>query len=154
MLITNENYAYIFFEIIEKCASKKVLDAGMILKRLGSVSRGLMNREVPVNMVLDGIDFWPEIQFPVWNTVYQSIIPYDEFIIEDRQDQYDLVLFLGIRELEEKVSSEELLHWGKVLAKQVLVDVVPEVWRKEVSKDSITELRVEQDTFFLINFGE
>ncbi len=62
MILKNENDIYMYFETIEQLAPQRVLDIGMFLKRIGSVSRKVMDREVPAEVCLDGIDF-PNFSF-------------------------------------------------------------------------------------------
>ena len=78
MILKNENDIYMYFETIEQLAPQRVLDIGMFLKRIGSVSRKVMDREVPAEVCLDGIDLFPQFQFPVWRNQGKSgmILPF------------------------------------------------------------------------------
>lgn len=73
MIIKSENSIYIFYEIIRQLEPNSILDMGMFLKRVGSVSTKIMGREIPEQIVLDGVDFFPEISFPVWDTIYHQV---------------------------------------------------------------------------------
>lgn len=66
MIIRNENDIYIYFEVITQLEPRKILDIGMFLKRIGSVARKVMDEELSEELVLDGVDLFPEIDFPVW----------------------------------------------------------------------------------------
>ena len=58
-----ENDIYLYFETVQQLEPQRVLDIGMLLKRAGSVSRKAMNREVVEGIQLDGVDFFPEMNF-------------------------------------------------------------------------------------------
>ena len=65
MILKNENSIYMFYEAIEQLEPEKILDVGMFLKRTGAVSRKVMSRDIPEDRQLTGIDFFPELTFPV-----------------------------------------------------------------------------------------
>ena len=73
MILKNENSIYMFYEAIEQLEPEKILDVGMFLKRTGAVSRKVMSRDIPEDRQLTGIDFFPELTFPVWNMIYDQI---------------------------------------------------------------------------------
>ena len=58
MILKNENDIYIYFETIAQLEPKTILDVGMFLKRIGSVSRKAMDGGVPEDVRLDGVDFF------------------------------------------------------------------------------------------------
>ncbi len=74
MVLTNRSAIYIYFDLIKQLEPKRILDIGMFLKRTGSVSRKMMARQVPESVILDGIDFFPEMNFPVWNNIYNRVL--------------------------------------------------------------------------------
>ena len=98
MILKNENDIYIFFEAIEQLEPGRVLDVGMFLKRIGCVSRKAMNREVPEETQLDGVDFFPETNFPVWDGIYDSVLDVDGFAAKGTPDLYGLAVVLGTEE--------------------------------------------------------
>ena len=53
MILKNENDIYLYFETIEQLEPKHILDVGMFLKRIGSVSRKVMDREVLADIRLE-----------------------------------------------------------------------------------------------------
>ena len=73
MILTNETDIYTFFEIIDKSEAGSILDVGMFLKRIGSVSRQVKEKEIPRDRILTGVDYFEEIQCPVWNNIYDKI---------------------------------------------------------------------------------
>lgn len=78
--ITNSNAMFCYFEMIQKLGAKSVLDAGMLLKRIGAVSRQMAGVEVGADILLCGIDMCSEIYLPICWDIYSEIITGDDFI--------------------------------------------------------------------------
>lgn len=57
MILNNQNDMYLYFQMINELQPDSVLDAGMFLKRAGSVSRQMMGCGISEDVRLDGIDF-------------------------------------------------------------------------------------------------
>lgn len=152
MILANENDIYIFFEIIEQLEPKSILDLGMFLKRVGSVSRKIMNNELPCDIRLDGVDFFPEINFPVWNNVYDEIINYKTYFGNNQNRKYDCAILLGTKELKKTVSFSEIINAVEENARYMLVSDDSEIQTQK--KHKIVDLKVEGDTYYLIDFGE
>lgn len=154
MILTNQNDIYIFFEVIRQIEPKSILDIGMFLKRAGSVSRKAMDGEVAEDIRLDGIDFFREIDFPVWKNIYNRIIDYQVFLAEDEKQTYDLVILLGADALRQIISLKEIARKATELSRYVLTDKFADVWVMQYADAKVIDLKVEEDTYFLIDFGE
>lgn len=154
MILTNQNDIYIFFEVIRQIEPKSILDIGMFLKRAGSVSRKAMDGEVAEDIRLDGIDFFREIDFPVWKNIYNRIIDYQVFLAEDEKQTYDLVILLGADALRQIISLKEIARKATELSRYVLTDKFADVWVMQHADAKVIDLKVEEDTYFLIDFGE
>lgn len=154
MIITNENDGYIFFEVIKRLEAMSILDVGMLLKRIGAVSRCAMNEEVPKDALLAGVDFFPETDFPVWKNVYDQIIQKDAFLECQQIQQYDLAVMLGAEELAERVDMPEIIRKVGCQTCYVLTDALLEDWKKQKPDLRMIDVSVENDRYYLLDFGE
>ncbi len=77
--ITSQNDLFIYFEVIRQLRAKSVLDLGPTLKRGGAVSRQVADSSLSLDIRLTGVDLFPEIDAPVYNTVYDRILSLKEF---------------------------------------------------------------------------
>lgn len=152
MIIKNENSIYIFFQMIEQIKPQSVLDMGMFLKRVGSVSRKIMGCEVPAFVQLDGIDFFPEVSFPIWNRIYNQILPADRYFETEQEKRYDLAIVLGAEELQKKRCLQEIIKRA-ALSHYVLTDKMASEWNAQDKLVRVTDMTVEEDTYFLLEFG-
>lgn len=95
-VITDADEIYTYFEIIRQLSPKSILDVGMMLKSMGAVSRQAMHCEIPQSARLDGVDFYPEINLPIYQAVYDHI--YTK--IKLPQEFYDLSVCMGFFEAD------------------------------------------------------
>lgn len=152
MILKNENDIYIYFETLEQLEPKAVLDIGMFLKRVGSVSRKTMDRGVPEDVGLDGVDFYPEADFPVWKTIYNSIIGKSLFLKKKDLLRYDLAIFLGAEEiLKNEEDALQMLEKIGQSANYLLTDLKKEQWSLYWPKARGIDLNVEKDAYFLLD---
>ena len=133
MILKNENDIYIYFETIEQLEPGNILDVGMFLKRIGSVSRKVMSREIPAYIQLDGVDFFPETSFQIWEKIYDSIT--DVSALYQKQDF-------------EAVSEKAAKHTRYLLADRNLKQ-----WNKILPDEKIKELNLEEKKYYLFDFG-
>lgn len=111
-----QNDIFAFYEVINDIKPQKVLDVGMFLKSVGSVSRKIMNLEIDEKVWLMGIDFCPVIQFPVFREIYNEIYTTKEFIHkEETIKRIDLGIYLEAR--NRKLLGKEKQIIEKVLGK-------------------------------------
>ena len=153
MILKNENDIYLYFETIEQLEPKHILDVGMFLKRIGSVSRKAMDREVLPDIRLDGIDFFPEKKFAVWESIYDSITDAMAFLESRRQEKYDLAFFLGIEALRRKQGFAETAEKAAKCVRYLLADQNLKQWNETLPKSRIKELNLEGKLYFLYDFG-
>lgn len=152
MILTNENDIYIFYEVIEQLEPQRILDMGMFLKRIGSVSRKAVNREVPEGVRLDGVDFFPEISFAAWKNVYDEILEYRNLGDMNPGREYDCTILLGIEEIQTKMPLSEIIQKVQKCSRYVLTDRMAAAWKE--TKCRIVDLKVEDDIYYLVDFGE
>ena len=97
-MMYTQNDIFVFYEIINDIKPEKVLDVGMFLKSVGSVSRKIMDKKIDENIWMKGVDFMPEVQFPVFQQIYDEIITIQSFLKQsDNKEKYDLGVFLKKR---------------------------------------------------------
>ena len=153
MILKNENDIYIYFEAIEQLEPQKVLDIGMFLKRIGGVSRKAMNRRVPANTDLDGIDLFCDIKLPIWETIYDSVMTAEAFLEDPEEERYDLAVFLGAEEAAEKLPLLKMAEALYARAKYVLLDGLSDVWKSCWKDVSTRDINLEENHYYLLNFG-
>lgn len=151
MILKNENDIYIYFETIAQLEPKTILDVGMFLKRIGSVSRKAMDGGVPEDVRLDGVDFFPDTDFPVWKTIYHTIFE-KSFFDKKNAFRYDLAVFLGSREIQKKESGcFPMMKQIGQSARHLLTDMRKEQWGLYWPKARGIDLNVEKDSYFLLD---
>lgn len=153
MILKNENDIYIYFETIGQLEPQSVIDVGMFLKRIGGVSRKAMNREAPAQICLDGVDWFQELKFPVWDQVYDLILTMEEFLSDKDQKRYDLAIFLGTDEIIKKLPLLRAARALSARAKYVLLDGLPDVWKSHWKDAAVRELNLEGNCYYLLNLG-
>lgn len=152
MIIKNENSIYIFFQMIEQIKPQSVLDMGMFLKRVGSVSRKIMGCEVQASIELDGVDFFPEVSFPIWKTIYNQTMTAERYFEMENGKRYDVVTVLGIEELQKKSRLQDIVKKA-TLSHYVLTDKMAPEWSAQDNFVRVTDMTVEDNTYFLLEFG-
>lgn len=155
MIIRNRNYIYTYFHIIKELQPLSVLDIGMFLKRVGSVSRQMMNCEISWDIRLDGIDFFPELQLPAWETIYNEIYTETSFWAGDGISAYELGIFLGSDTLmlNNRNSLKKMLLQVSNKVSWFLTDTFLRETFEELSGRRMQPVTVESDTCYLIDFG-
>ena len=154
MILKNENDIYIYYETIEQLEPERVLDIGMFLKRTGSVSRKVMNREVPKEIWLDGVDFFPETHFLVWNNIYNRIVSPDRFLREAPNVVYGLAVLLGVEEIVSNACFLRIMKKLPECARYLLTNRVLDVEKMNWPGVKIIDLHVEQDAYFLVEMQQ
>ena len=154
MILKNENDIYIYFEVIEQLEPRRILDIGMFLKRIGGISRKAMNREVPEDIQLDGVDFYPEIDFPVWHHMYNNIYDVDSFLKNDRKAPYELAVILGAETFYQDSACSLMMLKLSECVRYVLVNQISEEWKHQVSVFRTIDLQVEGDCYYLLDLGK
>lgn len=77
--VTDADAIYYYFEILKNIGKGSILDAGMFLKRIGAVARQVMGCEVSANVLLCGIDFFPEVTMELYREIYDEMLTRDQF---------------------------------------------------------------------------
>ena len=104
-IITDKDLSYFYFEMIKSSGAQTVLDVGMFLKKMGTVSRQALGSGIGMNVKLYGIDTIPEIRLAVYDKIYDEIITEKEFIdygiVDDsgKEKQFDVASLLSLDEI-------------------------------------------------------
>lgn len=151
MRIKNKNDIFAYFEIIQELEPKTILDAGMFLKRIGSVTRQIMNQEVPQEICLNGIDFFPEISFAVWDNIYDRIYTWQDFLDECKGNQYELGIILGSDALLERIDIAELFQVMGDCCGYFLLDYLAVKNIKDIESFRVREIKIEGDVYYFID---
>ena len=154
MILKNENSIYMFYEAIEQLEPEKILDVGMFLKRTGAVSRKVMSRDIPEDRQLTGIDFFPELTFPVWNMIYDQIETAESYYKKQDTEKYDLAVVFGAEDFQKKVSMDKIITKTAHVSKYVLLDQWIPAWKSQKRFIRATDIKVENDIYFLAMFEE
>lgn len=149
MRIKKENDIFAYFEIVNELEPESILDAGMFLKRIGSVSRQMMNQEISEEIQLEGIDFFPEISFAAWNNIYDRIYTWQDFLQEGKQ--YHLGIVLGSNALEEFVDVVELMERMKNCCGYLLLGDLPEKCKEGIENDKSQEIKIEGEVYYFVD---
>ncbi len=155
--VTNGNDIYMYFEIMKQLGSKRVLDIGMFLKRMGAVSRQIMGTAVAEDVYLCGVDFMPDCKVAVYDVIYDKIIETSDYVKmlsgEFQDEHFDLAYMLYTQESLSLQEEKLVWEWLSGHVKQVVVDKGSLVRNCEFIKQySYRELTVDNDSYGLIIF--
>lgn len=117
--ITDKNDMFVYFEVIRQIQPAAVLDIGMLLKRVGAVTRQLMGREISPQLLLEGLDLLQDTDYEVVHTIYNTVYK-DAAKLPDRR--YDLAFLLRSEELIDRTTEEKLWQYLCVHADSVVTD--------------------------------
>lgn len=113
-IITDSDMMFYYFQMIQNSGPHTVLDVGMLLKRMGAVSRRAMSTEISEDIILCGIDLFPEYQMPIYEEVYDEIIPRDKFFREYTRfscvsgELFDIAVMLDVEQYLDRDDEEAL----------------------------------------------
>jgi hypothetical protein len=77
--ITGKNDMYMYLELLRQFEPDAVLDVGMFLKRTGAIARNIGDMGISQAIVIDGVDFAPQIEADVYRRVYDDIEAWQDF---------------------------------------------------------------------------
>lgn len=151
MILTDETDIFAFFEVIDQVEASSILDVGMFLKRIGSVSRQIKEKEIYPNQRLTGVDFFPEISCPVWEKIYDDIYKPDEIFWTENTNQYELAVVLQLEEHMEKNLADCMWQWMSGHVSYILTDWdMKKIENRAEYKNSL-EIRIDDKIYhFLI----
>jgi hypothetical protein len=73
---------------VTQISPQSMLDIGMFLKRIGCISRHVLDDEIDSECILDGADCMPDIKVPVFHTIYDHILPLEDFLTNTTSLEY------------------------------------------------------------------
>lgn len=78
--INKQNDIYMVFRIIEELEPKEIVDIGMFFKRVGMISRNVMEKTIPDDIELVGVDIFRQWDMPVWKNIYNRIYSVEKYL--------------------------------------------------------------------------
>lgn len=159
--ITNQNDMYLYFEVIDRIEPNSILDIGMFLKRIGAISRQVMDKSINETVLLDGIDFMPDINIPVYSEIYNHYCSLqkwlDAFCVQKKivfdLEYYDLAVMIHVEEYFEDIQKDMVWAWLSAHVRHVLTDCDSDARRKQLqSKGRFRDITIEEDRYGLITF--
>lgn len=146
--ITNKNEMFVFFQMIEQIEPESVLDVGMFLKRIGAISRNVLDSSIDENIRLDAVDIDDGVKLAVYDTVYTNIVTLQKLDLIQKTDLVMMMDAAGIMSVKEL---ENVILWSEKNAKYIVTDA--ETY-KEVSRFTINfqarNITVDEDVYYLI----
>lgn len=150
MILANETDMYAFFEIIDRTEADRILDVGMFLKRIGAVSRQIKDKEISLEKKLTGIDFFSEIDCPIWNTIYDSVYQPDEFFLPENNQTYELAMVLQLEHCVDREESVQMWNWLSAHVSFFLTDWNMEEVKRLVKFKTETPITIDDKSYSFI----
>lgn len=150
MILTNETDMYAFFEMIDRTEADRILDVGMFLKRIGAVSRQIKDKEISREKKLTGIDFFTEIDCPIWNTIYDSVYQPDEFFLPENNQTYELAMVLQLEHCVKREESVQMWNWLSAHVSFFLTDWNMEEVKRLVKFKTETPITIDDKSYSFI----
>lgn len=150
MILTDETDIYAFFEIIDRTEADSILDVGMFLKRIGSVSRQVKDKEISMEKKLIGVDFFPEISCPVWKTIYDSVFGVEEFFSPKNNQKYQLAMVLQLEGCINETEYVQMWNWLSSHVSYIMTDWNMEKVRKLARFKTSREITINQKKYWFI----
>ncbi len=155
MILTSETDIYAYFEIIDRAEIDNILDVGMFLKRIGGVSRQVKEKEIPFDKKLIGVDFFPEIASPIWNTIYDSVYKPQEIFLTENEQKYEMAVVMQLKEVADKVLKEagriQMWEWLSNHVSYILTDWKIEEVRKMIKVHTEREIKVDEKSYWFLS---
>ena len=146
----DQSDTFFYFEIIKETAPKSILDADMFLRRIGAISKSVGDLSMTPHTLLDGIDFFPEYDFPIYHTIYDNIFdPKDDIITK-----YDLSILTSPMDIFSKDETSKLIDRLSSISSRIALGIPDE---KELSLLSsygkVTDLHVDDKLYALVSIS-
>ena len=152
MVITNQDDMYIYFEIINQVEPNNVLDIGMFLKRIGAVSRHVMDLGIDADIRLDGVDYMSDMSVNVYKKIYDDILSCDT-LMDNEDAYYDLVYLLRPQAIMTSKQEELWWTWLAGHAKYVVTDCNTQHRLDYVSsKGDFRDVEIDSSVYGIISF--
>lgn len=146
--ITNKNDMFVFFQMIKQIEPESVLDVGMFLKRIGAISRNVLDSSIDENIRLDAVDIDDGVKLAVYDTVYTNAVTLQKLDLIKKTDLVMMMDAAGIMSVKEL---ENVILWSEKNAKYIVTDAKT---YKEVCKYTINfqarDITVDDDVYYLI----
>ena len=161
--ITNQNDVYVYFEMMEQIKPDRVLDVGMFLKRIGAISRQVMNTEIEKKVYLCGVDFMEECKIGVYSTVYDKVMGVTEFLtfvngqddtaLDKCDTKYDIAYMMHVDDVLTGEQERAVWKWLEKNAVYAIIDKAAMIRNYDIiTKHSYKEVTLDQDNYAIVMF--
>lgn len=128
-IITDADMIFFYLSMLDYLKPKRVLDIGMFLKRAGFVSRQAMSMEISREIMLHGVDVFPEYPLGIYGIIYDAVLDRETFLKEiDRyaampENRFDVAVLLGMEGILSREEEEKLYPHLLRLSRGVMTEV-------------------------------
>lgn len=152
--ITDRDSFYFFFEAIKNTHPNSILDIGMFLKRIGALSRGILSYSIPEDILLDGVDCMPEVEVPIYHSIYNSICSLEDFLTQKKRPDisYDMISFLFLEPICSKEQIENLCKWIMGHCTYAICEPNPAILHYFSSYQNVFTITLNQSAFYIVQF--
>ena len=146
--ITDQNDMFTFFQVINQIEPVSVVDVGMFLKRIGGVSRNILDQTIDENLRLDAVEVIDNISLPVYDTIYNDIITLEK--INSLQNP-ELVIMMRLTGILDDAELKHVVLWASENARYIVTDA--DTYREMCKYNlnvRVREITVDSDIYYLI----
>ncbi len=148
MYITDENDIFTYFHVINNINPTSVIDVGMLLMRVGAISRAVKGKSVDAQIRLDAFKPAEMPYLAVYDTIYNTIY---SNCLDEIEAEYDLAVALDVAELMSDSEIELLFKWCKVHADYLFVDCKSDiVYKKAITMGQVKTIKIDENEYALI----
>ena len=122
-MTVNCNDMYVYLECAKQLEVLSILDAGMLFRQIGGISRGLSGGAIDEDCYIAGIDMGELQNFPVYNVIYNTIISIDNYRSQLEDEKFDLGVMLGNLNFDNAKQLEQLLDFMSGHCKYLIVSM-------------------------------
>lgn len=149
--VTKKNDIYVYFQLIKEIEPEKIVDIGMFLKRIGAISRNVLDNSIHEQIVMEGTDVEESPNTKICDTIYNRIYSLED-MLSMRCDTTEscLVMMMDLTDLYGGEKLDEISKWVSENAGYVLLDAKTfSIFDKYVESKITKELVVDEDKYYL-----
>lgn len=159
-MITDGTDIYFYFEVIRQLAPMSVLDIGMFLKRIGAVARQAVSCELSRDILLFGIDFFPEVRLAVYEKIYNGILLKNQLLenselLQGMEEKFDLAVLIGVAEFLDDEEENQLVKILKFITCGCVADwAAGDRLMQRIPEAEYTPLWVDDRPYVWLQFSD
>lgn len=116
--VTDKKLVFFYFKSLQGTENRSVIDIGMFLKRMGSLSRSALDLTIPAETALLGVDSPYAPSFPVYEKLYDRVIPSFKAL----RERFSIGIILAPDMLYSKEEQKDLFLWCAGWCDKTLTD--------------------------------